>query len=288
MATEGRILIPADVSGGNPVRTLVQSTQANDEGAPASKDLPITALGDGTTPANIAGVSSFGALQTQGVQMAASSAGFAAAATGTAGPIDVSTAGNITFWAKNTVAATAWTGNPVLVFEQSDDGASWAALSVVRSDTGVAASTHTLPANAANKSYSFDAAMEGISQVRVRVTTGTTANGMTISWLAGSLPFSPILSRGDQAGSTATPTSVTAAAADTSLLAANASRRWASFYNESTAVLYLSLGSAAASTTSYMTQVPPGGTVILNDFTGPVRGIWAAANGSARITEVTP
>jgi hypothetical protein len=90
---------------------------------------------------------------------------------------------------------------------------------------------------------------------------------------------------------TGTITSVTAAAADTTLLAANTNRLGATFYNDSTAVLYLAL-TTTASTTAYTVQVPAGGYYELpNDgcgYVGAVHGIWSAANGAARVTELTP
>jgi hypothetical protein len=91
--------------------------------------------------------------------------------------------------------------------------------------------------------------------------------------------------------STGTITSVTAAAASTLLLAGNTNRLGAAFYNDSTATLYLALA-GAASTTAYTVQVPAGGYYELpNDgcgYVGAVYGIWSAANGAARVTELTP
>jgi hypothetical protein len=88
---------------------------------------------------------------------------------------------------------------------------------------------------------------------------------------------------------TATRTNVVAAAADTALLAANAARKGAIFYNDSTAILYLAYGAAAASTTSYSVQMPANGyfELPLPIFTGAIRGYWSAANGNARITELS-
>jgi hypothetical protein len=56
-------------------------------------------------------------------------------------------------------------------------------------------------------------------------------------------------------------------------------------FNDSTAVLYLKYG-ATASTTSYTVQVQPGGYYEFPQplYTGQVDGIWASANGSARLT----
>lgn len=89
--------------------------------------------------------------------------------------------------------------------------------------------------------------------------------------------------------STATRSSVTAAAADTLILAANASRKDASVYNDSTVNLYVALGTAAASVTSFTVIVAPGGFYeVAYGYTGQIRGIWAAGpTGSARVTELT-
>lgn len=88
----------------------------------------------------------------------------------------------------------------------------------------------------------------------------------------------------------ATITSVAGAAADTGLLATNTGRKGAYFYNDSTAILYLELGSAAASTTNYTVQIPAQGFYeipVYPVYTGAVRGIWSAANGAVRITEMS-
>lgn len=83
-------------------------------------------------------------------------------------------------------------------------------------------------------------------------------------------------------------TSVSASATSVDLLALNAARRGATVFNDSAALLYLKLGTAA-STTSYTVQVPAGGYFELPapTYTGIVAGIWASATGSARVTELT-
>jgi hypothetical protein len=90
--------------------------------------------------------------------------------------------------------------------------------------------------------------------------------------------------------STATRTNVTAAITDTSLLTSNASRKGAIFYNDSTAILYLAYGAGAASTTSYSVQVPANGYFEIPPpaiYSGAIRGVWSAANGTVRITELS-
>ena len=90
---------------------------------------------------------------------------------------------------------------------------------------------------------------------------------------------------------TATRTQVADNAADTLILAANASRSKFSVFNDSTATLYLAAGAAAATTSNYTVRVPPN-SYYEDDFiqyTGEVRGIWDTdpGTGAARITEYT-
>lgn len=83
------------------------------------------------------------------------------------------------------------------------------------------------------------------------------------------------------------PSSVTATTVDTLLLAANTARRGAAVTNDSTAALYLSLGTTTASATTYTVKIPAGGYYeVPFGYTGQIRGIWSSANGAARLTEV--
>lgn len=86
---------------------------------------------------------------------------------------------------------------------------------------------------------------------------------------------------------TNTITSVASSASNVTLLAANANRLGATVYNESTAILYLKLG-ATASATSYTVQM--GASTYYEapyGYTGQIDGIWASANGNARVGELT-
>jgi|OM-RGC.v1.028699506 hypothetical protein len=71
------------------------------------------------------------------------------------------------------------------------------------------------------------------------------------------------------------------------LLLANPARLGATVYNESTAVLYLKLGAGAA-VGSYTTQVQAGAYYeVPGNYCGVITGVWASANGVARVTELT-
>jgi len=84
----------------------------------------------------------------------------------------------------------------------------------------------------------------------------------------------------------ATITSVASSATNVTLIAANGAANGRAVFNESTAVLYLKFGSAA-SITSYTVQVAAQGyyEFPLPLYAGQVDGLWATANGAARITE---
>lgn len=88
--------------------------------------------------------------------------------------------------------------------------------------------------------------------------------------------------------STSTLTNVSGSATTVSLLASNTAAKLRLAYNDSTATLYLKYGTTA-STTSYTVQIPPNGYYEFPQplYTGAVDGIWSAANGAVRLTEVT-
>ena len=90
----------------------------------------------------------------------------------------------------------------------------------------------------------------------------------------------------DKPSQTPTVSRVASSATSVTLLAANAARRLAAIFNESTSVLYVKFG-AAASLTSYTVQIPAGGYYeIPGSYSGILDGIWDSANGAAQVTEV--
>jgi hypothetical protein len=86
---------------------------------------------------------------------------------------------------------------------------------------------------------------------------------------------------------TATLTSVASSATSVSLLASSASRKGFSVFNDSTQKLYIAYG-ATASTSAFTVLLQPGAYYENNTlYTGAISGIWASANGNARVTELT-
>lgn len=73
------------------------------------------------------------------------------------------------------------------------------------------------------------------------------------------------------------------------VLAANANRKGATIFNDSTEVLYLALSDEVASATNYTVKMAPGGYYeVPFGYTGEINGLWANnASGAARVTELT-
>lgn len=86
----------------------------------------------------------------------------------------------------------------------------------------------------------------------------------------------------------ATLTNITASTSNQTLAAANAARRGVAVYNDSvTATLYIKYGTTA-SATSFTVRLAPGDYYESPfGYTGQVDGVWTAADGAARVTEIS-
>lgn len=82
--------------------------------------------------------------------------------------------------------------------------------------------------------------------------------------------------------------SVASSATAVTIMAANAARRSIGIYNDSTQILYIKFGTAAT-TSDFTTKIHPDTLYEMPDpaYQGIITGIWAAANGNARVTELT-
>lgn len=82
---------------------------------------------------------------------------------------------------------------------------------------------------------------------------------------------------------------VASSASSVMLFASNEFRRAIVIYNDSTQVLYVKFG-ATASTSSFTFPLPAAALYESQPgemYTGRIDGIWASANGTARLTEIT-
>lgn len=90
-------------------------------------------------------------------------------------------------------------------------------------------------------------------------------------------------------GVTGTITTVAAsiAAGGVNLLAANAQRQGATIFNDSVEILYLALANTAVTNANYSVQVAAYGYYeVPAKYTGLIKGLWTAASGNARVTEI--
>lgn len=86
---------------------------------------------------------------------------------------------------------------------------------------------------------------------------------------------------------TGTQTSVSSSATNVTLLAANTSREGATLYNDSTQICYVRLQATATSANFSVKMQPEDYYEVPAGYTGIIDGIWASANGSMRVTELT-
>lgn len=103
--------------------------------------------------------------------------------------------------------------------------------------------------------------------------------------LAGS-PAAPFATQGVAASAGATTRAATSTAVAT-LKASNSARKGITVFNESTAILYVKLGTGATAT-DYTYAVPASGYYeVPFSYTGAVTGILSANTGFAQVTELT-
>ncbi len=128
---------------------------------------------------------------------------------------------------------------------------------------------------------------------RVKMTFGV--DGVATDVSAGNpLPVtvSGTITVSETPAGTSTTSNVASSASNVTILAANTARLGATIANDSTAILYLKLGSAS-SATSYTVQMAgstSGGISYYEvpfRYTGIITGTWATANGNARVDELT-
>lgn len=107
---------------------------------------------------------------------------------------------------------------------------------------------------------------------------------------AGNLKITGTLSTTAAAAGTSVLTNVASSAASVTVLAANANRLAFTLYNDSTQPVNVKFGTTA-SATSFTKRLLPNDLLTTKDigvnYTGRIDGIWDAANGSMRVTELT-
>jgi hypothetical protein len=138
-----------------------------------------------------------------------------------------------------------------------------------------------------------------LTYVRWRI-TGATTPSVAVTGRVSSAPGAVFLNASIPTGSnvigqtqerpasTSTLANVSGATSSTTLRAANTSRLGLAVFNDSTASLYIALA-ATASATAFTVFLAPGAYWVMDPpiYTGLVTGVWTAAAGTARVTELT-
>lgn len=208
-----------------------------------------------------------------------------------------------------TVNMSGFTGT--VNFEGSEDGTNYSGITTVQLGTNTLSTTTA--GTTATSITVFESSVGGLQLIRAR-TSSVSAGTVTVTAHAVPVPFgprvvnvsnanangqttmvnsAPVVIASDQTPfrtSTGTKSNVASSASSVTILASNSNRKKAMIYNDSTQVLYLDLTGGTAANTSYTVQIPSQGSWLEGDqpiYTGAITGIWAAANGNARVTEWT-
>lgn len=114
-------------------------------------------------------------------------------------------------------------------------------------------------------------------------TAPTPSTGQTVALQVNASGF--LLTK-EAPAATGTNSSVASSSSAVTVLAANAARLGAAFFNESTQICYLILSTTTPTSSAYTVQMAASSYYeIPNNYTGIVKGIWVSANGSMRVTE---
>ena len=196
-----------------------------------------------------------------------------------------------------------------LQIERTVDGTTWRPVNGAVTGVGTIAQTLTGPGSLQGHSgpsmamrVNATAWTSGTATVMLRAGVGSGAVFMVAPLPAGGnaigtvgITALPALTAGsnligvvkEYRAPTSAVNSVASLATTATLLAANANRNGATFYNASTSVLYLKLG-ATASLTSYSVQIAAGGYYEVPAwYSGVIDGLWASANGAVLVSEVS-
>lgn len=170
-----------------------------------------------------------------------------------------------------------------LQIEQSQDNTNW---DTIDSFTVSASTNFQTTVNLTGKFYRVVYTNTNSAQGTFRLQTVAQTQDVVLPRTLDSYGNLKVAAQGGAA--TGTKANVASSGSSVTILASNTARKGAVIYNDSTQILYLDLSGGTASNSSYSVQVPSQGYFEVpgpNIYTGLITGIWAAANGNARVTE---
>lgn len=132
---------------------------------------------------------------------------------------------------------------------------------------------------------SLEVNTDGVETALAEITTPSDTQPVSGTFWQATQPVSGTVS--PQRGTSTATTQVGDSASSLTLLSSNTSRIRAVITNDSTAVLYVKEGTTA-SATSYTYRLAQYDSVVIDDYTGRIDGIWASdAGGNAYVGETT-
>jgi hypothetical protein len=181
----------------------------------------------------------------------------------------------------NIVSSPSMSGGTTINFEASVDDTTW--VSIAAHQIGVNGSLEST----ATADGDFRLATAGYKSIRARI-SAYSAGTITIKGYANSVASQPTVIA-IRKGATSTTANVASSATVVTLQAANSSRVKLTIVHDDTAsTLYVKEGSTAT-LTDYTYKLSPSAygdtTLIIDDYSGIVTGIWSVATGTARVTE---
>jgi hypothetical protein len=125
----------------------------------------------------------------------------------------------------------------------------------------------------------------GVKHQRVKAEWGADGTANEVDDTDGKrLPIKPHMA------GTATRTQVADSAGSVTILASNTNRKGAVILNDSSAILFLALGTGTATSTNHTTRLYQYQAYVVPDcYTGQIIGVWETDpnDGGARVTELT-
>lgn len=149
----------------------------------------------------------------------------------------------------------------------------------------ISAASLPLPTGAATSALQTQ---PGVDIGDVTVNNASGASAVNIQDGGNSITVDGTVSTNQITSGTSTLSNISASASSVTVLAANANRKMAMFFNDSTSTLSLKFG-ATASATSFTVQLIANAYYELPTpvYTGILDGIWTVATGTVRVTELT-
>mgnify|MGYP000636460424 CR=1 FL=1 len=115
-------------------------------------------------------------------------------------------------------------------------------------------------------------------------TAGSPDSGIvTVQGISAGFPINVLLKR----ATTSTLNNVAGSTSSVTLLAQNSNRINASIFNDSSAILYVKLGTTASTSSFTIRLLPYSYWEIPESYTGIIDGIWSNSTGYARVDELT-